>query len=52
MMGPLEPFLVGRPEDFRFVLIGNWKIIYWQGGLEVIIATVFDVRRNPNEMLK
>ncbi len=45
--GQLEELLVHKNEEFRYLLIGNYKIIYKIIEKEVFIMKVFDCRRNP-----
>jgi plasmid stabilization system protein ParE len=45
--GQLEYLLEERPERFRRLIAGNYKIIYWITDNEVWIATLFDTRQNP-----
>lgn len=49
--GPLELLLTDRKNEFRYLIEGNYKIIYWKGEKIVNIATVFDCRQNP-ELIK
>lgn len=45
--GPKEPLLDGRKNIFRYLIEGNYKIIYWQLEGVINIAAVFDCRQNP-----
>jgi len=49
-MGMREPLLVHYPNNYRYLVDGNYKIIYWMNGQDVIIASVFDCRRNPKDL--
>ena len=40
------------PEDFRCLVEGNYKIIYWKEDEIITIASVFDCRQNPKKMKK
>ncbi len=48
-MGAIEEQLQNRPQNFRYVISTNYKIIYWvnkrKNRIEVI--DVFDTRQNP-----
>lgn len=47
--GRKEELLLNRPQEFRFVVVKNYKIIYWiDYEFNIInIATIFDTRQNP-----
>lgn len=47
LSGPKEELLDEMPEDFRYLIEGNYKIIYWQENKIITIASVFDCRQNP-----
>lgn len=52
--GQIEELLVGRKYEFRYLVSGNYKIIYYIN-IEVdkiIIANVFDSRQNPLKLDK
>ena len=48
-IGPFEEFLKDRPQNFRYLVITNYKIIYWINKIKnrIEIVDVFDTRRNP-----
>jgi plasmid stabilization system protein ParE len=48
--GPKEELLNEMPEDFRYLVESNYKIIYWQEYNIITIASVFDCRQNPEKM--
>ena len=48
--GPLEPLLEEYPEEFRFLLQGNYKIIYHVDGESAFIDAVFDTRMEPRKL--
>jgi toxin ParE1/3/4 len=50
LVGSLEELLLDHPEEFRYLVESNYKIIYWIKDNIVTIASVFDCRRNPNRM--
>jgi toxin ParE1/3/4 len=50
--GQKEPLLAHRKFEFRYLIQGNYKIIYWVEGNYVKIATVFDSRQNPKKLDK
>jgi plasmid stabilization system protein ParE len=52
--GRKEDLLSGRPLEFRFLKVRNYKIIYWidyEYNI-VYVATVFDTRQNPQKISK
>lgn len=52
LAGPKEELLSGYPEDFRYLVESNYKIIYWKKGNVITIASVFDCRQNPEKIKK
>lgn len=48
-IGQLEELLKDRRQEFRYLVSGNYKIIYYINfeTNKVIIANVFDSRQNP-----
>ena len=51
LAGPKEELLDEYSEDFRYLVVNNYKIIYWQMENLITIASVFDCRQNPNKIL-
>jgi toxin ParE1/3/4 len=52
--GRKEDLLEIRPQDFRFIIVNNYKIIYWidyEFGI-INISMVFDTRQNPKNIIK
>lgn len=50
LSGPKEELLSEMPEDFRYLVESNYKIIYWQENKIITIASVFDCRQNPEKL--
>ena len=48
--GQREELLQGRDEEFRYLVQGNYKIIYWIETDRITISTLFDCRQNPEKM--
>lgn len=48
--GTKEPLLSERKFEYRYLIEGNYKIIYWKQDSYIKIATVFDCRQNPEKM--
>lgn len=48
-MGAVEELLQSRPENFRYIINTNYKIIYWinKAKEQIEILDVFDTRQNP-----
>jgi len=49
-MGKREELLLDHPKDIRYLVEGNYKILYWVSEDEIIIASVFDCRQNPEKI--
>jgi len=51
-IGQEEELLSGRPQNFRYLVYKNYKIIYWINKIKnrIDIVNVFDTRQNPIEM--
>jgi addiction module RelE/StbE family toxin len=49
-IGQQEPLLSHKRDVYRYLVEGNYKIIYRVKGNRVIIDTVFDARQNPKKM--
>lgn len=50
LAGPEEELLRDYPEDFRYLIESNYKIIYWKNEELITIASVFDCRQNPKKI--
>jgi len=48
-IGQIEELLIDRPNEFRYLVYKNYKIIYWVNKREnrIEINDVFDSRQNP-----
>ncbi|MBI9068310.1 MAG: type II toxin-antitoxin system RelE/ParE family toxin [Salinivirgaceae bacterium] len=46
-IGQKEELLFERKNEYRYLVEGNYKIIYWIDGNYAKIASVFDCRQNP-----
>ena len=51
-IGRKEELLSDRKFEYRFFVVGNYKIIYWTENNYIKIATVFDCRQNPEKIKK
>ena len=49
-LGRIEAFLKDRKFEYRFLVVKNYKIIYWIEENYIKIATVFDTRQNPEKI--
>ena len=45
--GQCEESLADMGEEFRYLVEGNYKILYWVEPECIFISTVFDCRRDP-----
>lgn len=48
--GQIEPLLSDRKFEYRYLVQGNYKIIYRIEGNYIRIAMVFDTRQNPEKL--
>ncbi len=53
-IGQKEELLRERPQEFRYLIFQNYKIIYWINTKlnRIEIVNVFDCRQNPIEIKK
>lgn len=51
-IGPKERLLEKYEEKFRYLIEGNYKIVYWLVPGKVMILTVFNCRQDPEKLLK
>ena len=49
--GQKELLLEKLGSDYRYLLSGNYKIIYRVENTQIIISDVFDARQNPSKMI-
>lgn len=51
-IGQMEELLKDRPQEFRYLLYSNYKIVYWHNKEKnrIVIANVFDTRQNPDKL--
>jgi plasmid stabilization system protein ParE len=51
-MGQIEFLLQHRPQQFRYLVSGNYKVIYYvnEETQKIIIVNVFDARQNPDKL--
>lgn len=52
LAGPKEELLSDYPEDYKYLVESNYKIIYWKRENLITIASVFDCRQNPEKIKK
>lgn len=38
--------------EFRYLVEGNYRIIYWINSGKIMIATIFDTRQDPEKLQK
>lgn len=51
-IGTKEPFLERRAKEYRYLVEGNYKIIYSVEGSDIWVSSVFDCRQNPIKMIE
>jgi toxin ParE1/3/4 len=51
-IGQPEELLKDRKHEYRYLIEGNYKIIYFTTGNLIYIASVFDCRQNPIKIKK
>ena len=49
-MGSVEGLLKHKKEEYRYLVKGNYKILYKMKGEEIFITDIFDCRQNPEKM--
>jgi len=51
-IGQKEELLSSHPQNFRYLVFKNYKIIYWinQNKNRIDIVNIFDTRQNPLKM--
>ena len=50
--GQREVLLVDRQKEYRYIVEGNYKIIYWIDTATIYVAAVFDTRQNPEKITR
>ena len=49
--GAIEPMLAHREGEYRYLIEGNYKIIYRIADSEtVLVVNIFDTRQDPSRM--
>ncbi|MDR2912204.1 MAG: type II toxin-antitoxin system RelE/ParE family toxin [Alistipes sp.] len=48
--GQCEESLAKYPHGFRYLVEGNYKIVYFVTDTEIVISTIFDCRRDPTAL--
>lgn len=49
-VGQKEEMLAHLNKEIRYLIEGNYKIVYWIDQDRISIATVFDCRQNPRKL--
>ena len=49
-IGPKEPLLENRKKEYRYLVEGNYKIMYFIEENYIKISSIFDCRQNPIKM--
>jgi toxin ParE1/3/4 len=48
--GQIEPHLVKLKKQYRYLIVGHWKVLYRVDDKTILIADIFDVRQNPRKL--
>jgi plasmid stabilization system protein ParE len=48
--GQIEPALIVLKEGHRYIVVGNYKVIYKKVSEGILITDVFDTRQNPAKL--
>ena len=51
-LGAVEYLINDTEQEYRRLVEGHYKIIYWISARDVRIADIFDSRRDPSDMLR
>ena len=49
-MGQIEPSFVDNPTGYRYLVSGNYKIIYYVKNDKIRINNIFDCRQDPDKL--
>ncbi|MEP2770595.1 MAG: type II toxin-antitoxin system RelE/ParE family toxin [Fulvivirga sp.] len=49
-MGPVEPLLLHKKSEYRFLVVWSYKIIYRTTKEKAVISRVFHTSRNPKRL--
>ena len=47
IIAPIEEMLIDFPEDYRSLVVKNYKVVYFIKDDLVLIVQIFDCRQNP-----
>ncbi|MEB2781364.1 type II toxin-antitoxin system RelE/ParE family toxin [Algoriphagus sp. C2-6-M1] len=50
--GQVEPLLLSFQDEFRYLVEGNYKILYFIDSKSIVVIDVFDTRRNPASIMR
>ena len=48
--GQIEPHLLNSKNQYRYLVIGHWKVIYRISENQIVINDLFDARQNPRRL--
>ncbi len=53
-IGRIEDMLIEREQEFRYLVVKNYKIIYWFNDIKnwIEIVDIFDTRQYPGKMTR
>ena len=50
LIGPVEPLLESNQFEYRYLVVGNYKLIYRYENQTIRVVSVFDCRQNPTKL--
>jgi toxin ParE1/3/4 len=51
-MGPVEPLLIHKKSEYRYLVVWSYKIIYRLGKNKVVVSRVFHTSQKPTKIFK
>jgi plasmid stabilization system protein ParE len=48
--GQFEPHLLQLSKQYRYLVVGHWKVIYRIDENQIVINDIFDARQNPRRL--
>lgn len=51
-MGRKEELLSDQNKDFRYLVEGNYKILYFINNKDIHVSLIFDCRQNPKKLVE
>ncbi len=48
--GQIEPHLAKLKKQYRYLVVGHWKVLYRIDENIIVVADIFDARQNPRKI--